>query len=59
MALEIYVYAPNAEKDRERITLMFQNDGYHVINMQLQVFPESGETYFKATVEQNDTFKQD
>jgi hypothetical protein len=59
MALEIYVYAPNAEKDRERITLMFQNDGYHVVDMQLQIFPESLETYFKATVEQSDTFIQD
>ena len=59
MALEIYVYAPNAEKDRERLILRFQNDGYHVIDMQLQVFPESQETYFKAMVEQSDTFKQD
>ena len=59
MALEIYVYAPNGENDRERITLKFQNDGYHVIDMKLQVFPESQETYFKATVEQSDTFIQD
>jgi hypothetical protein len=59
MALEIYVHAPNAEKDRERITLMFQSDGYHVLDMQLKVFPESQETYFKATVEQSDTFIQD
>ena len=59
MALEIFVHAPNAEKDRERITLMFQNDGYHVVDMRLQVFPESQETYFKATVEQSDAFIQD
>jgi hypothetical protein len=38
---------------------MFQNDGYHVVDMQLQIFPESLETYFKATVEQSDTFIQD
>jgi hypothetical protein len=59
MALEIYVYAPNAEKDRERITKMLEGNFYKVLDMQLQAFPESGETYFKATVEQSDTFIQD
>ena len=59
MELEIYVYAPNGENDRDRLTLMFQNDGYHVEDMQLQVFPESQETYFLATVKQSDTFIQD
>jgi hypothetical protein len=59
MALEIYVYAPNAEKDRERITKMLESNFYKVLDIQLQVFPESQETYFKATVEQNDTIKQD
>jgi hypothetical protein len=55
MELEIYVYAPNAEKDRERVTQMLEGNFYKVLDIQLQVFPESGETYFKATVEQNDT----
>ena len=59
MELEIYVYAPNAEKDRERVTQMLESNFYKVLNMHLQVFPESQETYYKATVEQRDTPIQD
>jgi len=59
MVLEIFVQAPNGENDRDRIFKLFEDDGYFVRKMELQVFPESQETYFKATVEQNDTFKQD
>jgi len=59
MVLEMYVHAPNGERDRDRIFKLFEDDGYFVRTMELQVFPESGETYFKATVEQSDTFKQD
>ena len=59
MVLEIFVHAPNGENDRDRIFKLFEDDGYFVRKMELQLFPESLETYFKATVEQSDTFKQD
>ena len=59
MVVEIFVHAPNGENDRHRIFKLFEDDGYFVRKMELQVFPESLETYFKATVEQSDTFKQD
>jgi hypothetical protein len=59
MVLEIFIDAPNGEKDRERIFKLFEDDGYFVRKMELQVFPKSQENYFKVTVEENDTFKQD
>jgi len=59
MALEIYVYAPNAENDRQRLKEMLESTGYKVLDMQLQVFAESQETYFLMTVEQSDTPIQD
>jgi hypothetical protein len=59
MALEMYVYAPNAEGDRQRLKEMLESTGYKVLNMELQVFAESQETYFLMTVEQNDTPIQD
>jgi hypothetical protein len=59
MALEIYVYAPNAENDRQRLKEMLETTGYKVLDMQLQVFAESQETYFLMTVEQSDTPIQD
>ena len=59
MVVEIFVHAPNGENDRDRIFKLFEDDGFFVRKMELQVFPESQETYFKATVEQSDTFKQD
>ena len=55
----MYVYAPNAEGDRQRLKEMLESTGYKVLNMELQVFAESQETYFLMTVEQNDTFIQD
>ena len=59
MVLEIIVEAPNGENDRDKIFKLFEDDGYFVRKMELKIFLESQETYFVATVEQNDTFKQD
>jgi hypothetical protein len=43
----------------KRIFKLFEDDGYFVRKMELKTFLESQDTYFVATVEQSDTFKQD
>jgi len=59
MVLEIIVEAPNGESDRDRIFKLFEDDGYFVRKLELKNFLETKDTYFVATVEQSDTFKQD
>jgi hypothetical protein len=59
MVVEIIVEAPNGESDRDRIFKLFEDDGYFVRKLELKTFLETKDTYFVATVEQSDTFKQD
>jgi hypothetical protein len=59
MELEIIVDAPNGEQDRARIHKLFEDEGYYVHKMTLETFSDRLQHYFKATVEQSDTFKQD
>jgi hypothetical protein len=59
MELEIILDAPNGEKDRARLSKLFENEGFYIHSMTLHVFPKSEQYYFKAVVEQSDTFKQD
>ena len=59
MELEILIDAQNGEKDRDRIHKLFESNGYYVHKMTLETFSDRQQHYFKATVEQSDTFKQD